>query len=220
MVGAVAKGWWVMATVLADFVAEHRGELSAHCLAGLDTGGRLPAEDRQWCDAALADLANALRTDPLQAVSLELGATAEASRRGRLHQQAGHRITTLLRDFRVICDAVCVGARRCDQPISTDELSLMNAWFDGAVAASIDEYVATLTGADRHARRTATAMFAIEVGNATAVMRLVFDDVVARPDGVSPEALALLDRSLARIENLVTQHLADSVGRGPGEPPP
>jgi hypothetical protein len=217
MVGAVAKGWWAMATVLADFVAEHRGELSAHCLAGLDAGSQLP-EDREWFDAALGDLVTALRTDPLQAVSLELGATPQASRRGRLHRQAGHRITILLRDFRVVCDAVCLYARRGGQPISTDELSLMNAWLDGAVAASIDEYLATLTSADRHARRTATAMFAIEVGNATAVMRLAFDDVVARPGGVSPEAIALLDRSLARIENLVTQHLADSVGHGQGEP--
>lgn len=216
--GAVAKGWWAMATVLADFVADHRSELSAHCLAGLDAAGRLPAEDGEWFDAALADLASALRADPVESFSLAFGATPLASRRGWLHQRAGHRVTTLIQDVGLLCDAVCVCALRCGHPISADELRLMNMWLDGAAAASLDEFVSTLTSADRHARRSATAMFAIEVGNATAVMRLVFDDVVARPDGVSPEALALLDRSLARIENLVTQHLAESVGRGQGEP--
>jgi hypothetical protein len=208
-----------MASTLSDFVMDHADELRAHCLAGLDTASRTHDEDDPWFAAVLGDLASALRAPPAQPFSLEFGATPEAAHRGWLHQRSGRRVSALMQDFGLVCDSICTCARRFGQRIDADEFRLMNLWLDGAAAASLDEYVVCLSSADRDAHLGATAMFAIEVGNATAVMRLVVDSAIADHDGFGGGAAALLGRSLARIEALVSRHIAaSSLVRGPRGP--
>jgi hypothetical protein len=207
-----------MASTLSDFVVDHADELRSLCLAGLDPASRTPDEDDPWFAALFGELASALRAPPAQPFSLAFGSSPQAAYRGWLHQLSGRRVTALMQDFGLVCDSICSCARRCDHPIAADEFRLLNLWLDGAAAASIDEYVVCLSSADRNAHRGAVAMFAIEVGNATAVMRLVLDGAVACADDSGSHASALLERSLARIEDLVAQHVADGLVRGPGTP--
>jgi hypothetical protein len=201
----------VMASTLADFVADHASELRAHCVAGLEDASHASRDDERWFEDVLGDLATALRSAAAQPFSLAFGATPKAAQRGALRQRAGHHVTALMRDFGLVSDAVCQCASRSGQAIPTEEVRLLNLWIDGAVAASLDEYLDCQTRAERDARRQQTAMFAIEVGNAATVMRLVFDAAVTSPGGITADVIALLDRSLARIENLVTQHVAEGI---------
>lgn len=200
-----------MTSTLADFVVDHAGELRAHCIAGLGAAARPSRDDERWFDDVLGDLAAALRSAPAQPFSLSFGATPTAALRGSRHQRAGHQVTALMRDFGLVADAVCQCASRAGHTIPTEEVRLLNLWIDGAVAASLDEYLDCQSRAEREVRRQETAMFAIEVGNAATVMRLVFDAAVTSPGGITPDVIELLDRSLARIEHLVTQHVADGI---------
>jgi hypothetical protein len=200
-----------MTSTLADFVVDHVGELRAHCVAGLGAAAGPSRDDERWFEDVLGDLASALRAEPAQQFSLSFGATPKAAQRGSLRQRAGHRVTALMRDFGILCDAVCECARRCGRLLHPDEVRLLNLWIDGAVAASLDEFLECQGRAEREVRRQQTAILAIEVGNAATVMRVVFDSAVASPDGITPAVTALLDRSLARIENLVARHVADGI---------
>jgi hypothetical protein len=188
---------------MAGFIEERQATLVAHCLDRVERGAVNGArhELAEWFSASFGELARTLREGAAEAPA-GVRYSRAAIEHARVRHFEGDAIADMLVDCALLCDAICATAAREGLAFTAREFRTMNHFIDTAVASAAREF-ARLSFEEvlAHAARR-EALFAVELANASAVMRVAFTTLTGGRSGADGDAAELLDQGLRRVESL------------------
>jgi signal transduction histidine kinase len=157
------------------------------------------------------ELIRTLRKDAGLSDTATLPGHAEfAARQGRLHFERGLDIVSVLHDFAMVCDSIAELGAAQHMFFEAREFQLLNQSIDAGTAAALEEYWRA-AHTEGGARSTETfGYLAHELRNALATARLALETLQTGNVGANSRTGLLLQRSLARMDNLVGHALVMS----------
>jgi hypothetical protein len=196
---------------MARFIEARQADLVAHCLDRAERGAVNGARHEldTWFRASFGELARTLRECAGDAPPPGSRYSRAAIEHARSRHREGDAIADMLVDCALLCDAVCAMAAADGLAFTAGEFRTMNQFVDTVVASVAREFARlTFDDAIAYAARR-EGMFAVELANASAVMRVAFTALtIGRVDG---EPAELLDQGLRRVESLAAALLTSGL---------
>jgi hypothetical protein len=166
-----------------------------------DTGG-----PRAWASAMVDELCGALEVEPTD-FEMRRGDVPPARLHGSARRSSGGPIEALVGDFGALCDAICVVASDGGIDLSPTDVRTMNLFVDGNIAAALEAYACDEGDGDD----SPDIDLVLAVGNAVSVARAAFDALRSGRVGINSRTGVMLERSLARLERIVSDSVAGLV---------
>jgi signal transduction histidine kinase len=192
---------------LRDFLSEHRTEILAGTLPRLkEASPQLDGPDLVYSiDAFLDEIEGALRRDAGQAATSPLpSASMAAMEHGRQRQRLGCAIDVVPKDFGAICDATLKLALEYGVTFAAADYKALNLAIDAGIASAVQEF-----WHESELRTTKqVGSFAHELRNALATATMAFAAIKSGQVGAQSGTAAALERSLARMQDLISKTAA------------
>jgi hypothetical protein len=201
-----------MSVSMHDFIVGERAQILAYCAAKVRPFSPESTMDMvvRELGSFLGELVAALAADRGEPYTIGDGGTATSTAFGKYVQNQKLSVTTIARQFGMICDGVCQTAIHSGVELHGRDYQTMNAVVDAAIAAAIEGFI----GDDRkefnssHTHQMDALLH--EVSNAQWAARTAFDILREGTVGVKSMTTAVLDRALRRIEALAAPRRPDA----------
>jgi hypothetical protein len=194
---------------MAGFIEGRREELIAYCLERVERGAVNGARHElgEWFSASFGELARTLRDGAGQAPVGSRYSRA-AIEHARVRHLEGDAIADMLVDCAMLCDAVCATAAAEGLAFTAGEFRTLNQFVDSAIASAAREFARLSFDEVLAYAARREGLFAVELANASAVMRVAFTALTGGRTGVDGDTAELLDQGLRRVESLAAALLA------------
>ncbi|MEO5859685.1 MAG: sensor histidine kinase, partial [Pyrinomonadaceae bacterium] len=140
----------------------------------------------------------------------EIGKTAASHGRELLIH--GYTIEQVVHDYGDLCQAATDLATELNEPISSDEFRTLNRCLDNGIADAVTEFTSQRDAnvAGRHAENVTQRLgeFAHEARNSVHTAMLALEVIKTGKVGITGATVGVLERSLARLTNLIDRSLA------------
>jgi len=188
---------------------EHRAEIEELCLRKMKqkaprTESHMPTEVSTVIDEIIRAIG---RDQGLPESSPLPGKSAAAAQRGRRRRQLGSTIDKISYDFGSISDAVGEIGRRHGMKFDAGDYQVFNVCVDSAIASALEAYWNDAHEEQDYATIERVGFLVHELRNATASAQMAFASLKRGQMGVSSRTGDVLERGLARLENLISQAL-------------
>ena len=190
---------------LHEFITTYRANVLEACVERL--GADSPARDEAlgMLEALLGEVAGSLRCDAFAAPHLGSDRSGEvATNHGRKRQRVGSDIEVIVRDYATLWNAISAVAVEKEQSFDVVEFQVLHRSIDAGVAAAIHEFAAQT----RHEHEHRLGVLAHEFRNALSSATMAFLALKSERAGIQSETAYVLERSLARMRDLVQQTIA------------
>jgi hypothetical protein len=201
-----------MSVSMHDFIVDERDQILAYCAAKVQPFSPDSTMDTvvHELGSFLTELVAALAADRGEPYVIGDGGTATSAAFGKYVQNEKLSVSTISRQFGMICDGVCQTAISSGVELHGRDYQTMNAVVDAAIAAAIEGFI----GDDRKELFTSHAdqLNAVlhEICNAQWAARTAFDTLREGTVGLKSMTTAVLDRALRRIEILAAPRRPDA----------
>src|SRR5205807_955812 len=132
----------------------------------------------------------------------------EARSHGEQRFRHGFPIAEVIRDYGAICDIISELAIEQDCTLDAPSFKLMNTWLDTAMAHAITEYFALSRASQERAVAEWVGTLGHEARNALGSATMAYAVIRSGKVGLSSRTAEVLERSLNRLDALISQTLA------------
>lgn len=196
--------------MLDDFIRAHRDTIIARaqaCAAARGTLTSAPPDAKDGVPDFLDQLADALRlarsTDAIDHDEI----ASSSSRHGSDQYRSGHTIGDVVHGYGDVCQIITQLCMEVDAPISALEFRLLNLCLDDAIAGAVTEYARQQQRSLASEGTERIGALSHELRNYLGAARLAFDSIASGRVAVSGSTGALLNRSLAGLQDLLDRSL-------------
>ncbi|HEY2731383.1 MAG TPA: HAMP domain-containing sensor histidine kinase [Polyangia bacterium] len=207
----------MVAHVLRTFVSDHREELLELAQRRLNGLIRDRPEDQEGMDhlptiidELIRELEPANEGHHNESHGEHEQFVAAASEHGVRRAYAGIPIQIVVHDYGVICDAVAELAKEQREPVSAADWQVLNRTLDVGIAAAIGHYEDELRGTLQRKHSVHVGSVAHEIRNALASVTTAYDAIKRGRVGQRSRTAEILERGLARLNELASQLLGES----------
>jgi signal transduction histidine kinase len=197
--------------MLHELLAANRDEIVRRCERKLRQ--RHPdREPEELLDTIPAFLDELIKAERRMAGLPESTPLPDESEHARLHGKQrfhrGYAISELPHDFGTISDSIGELAMEKNVNLDPQSYKLLNQCIDRAIAESINEYFVLSRESEAHGVATWIGSLGHELRNAVSSAMMAFTALDAGHVGIKSRTARILERSLHRIESLVSRTLA------------
>jgi signal transduction histidine kinase len=203
---------------LLEFIASYRVNILDACAQRLASGQPGTEDALETLDALLVEITRALREDAVVQERFGLQRTGHsAANHGRKRHTNGSEIEIIVRDYAALWDAISAVAVDKNETFGVREFQVLHGAIDSAIAAAIQEFAAQARHQHEHRVHEQVGALAHEFRNALSSATMAFSALRAERAGIQSKTAHVLERSLARMLDLV-QHTIATVHLGAGVP--
>jgi signal transduction histidine kinase len=193
--------------MLAEFIASNRDAVIDHARARVAhrAAPRPTPEEMDHGIPLFVDmlvLAMRARTD-------SAGMASSATTHGASMLGHGFTIAQVVYDFGDVCQAIMEVATHKEASVSPAEFQQLNACLDEAIAQSVTEYTRMRDKSVKHDETERLGFLAHELRNKMNTAMLAFGILKEGKVGLTGSTGAVLDRSLAGLQDLITRSLSE-----------
>jgi signal transduction histidine kinase len=194
---------------LHEFIASYRADILGACAQHLAAGPPGTGEALEFFDTLLEEIARALRQDAFIAPRFGSERYGEvAASHGRKRHTNGSDIGVIVRDYAALWDAISSVAVERNETFGVREFQILHGSIDAGIAAAIQEFAAQARYQQEHRVHEQVGTLAHEFRNALSSATMAFSALRDERAGIQSKTAHVLERSLARMLDLVQQTIA------------
>jgi signal transduction histidine kinase len=199
-------------TMLHDFIARHRQELIERAQAKVALRPAPRASSKELANGVplfLKQLSDILKQEAAHSRSDDLAMGTSATLRGKELLEQGFSIAQVVQDYGDICQAITELALDLGIDVPTQDFHTLNRCLDSAIASAVTEYARQRDVEVSAATVRREGFFAHELRNHLNTAMLAFQVVKSGRVGVSGSTIAVLERSLRGLHDLIDRSVSE-----------
>jgi signal transduction histidine kinase len=199
--------------LLDDFIATHRAEIIQRARAKASARSSLQPNDSdldKGIPLFLDQLAVALQRSTHAPLASDSSGDnpGHATAHGGNLQRTGFTIGQVVHGYGDVCQSVTELALELDAPITVDDFRLFNRCLDNSIAEAVTEYERQREESSSSRGTERAAILAHELRNSLHTAMLAFGVMKRGAVGPDSSTMALLNRSLTRLHDLLERSIA------------
>jgi signal transduction histidine kinase len=201
--------------MLHDLMTRHRTEILDQCLRQLK--GKYPERNEVELMESLPNLVDEmirrLRHDCEQSsprMPARVDANSPTVQHGLVRRRQGFEISSVVRDYALICDVVSSLAIECGETPATREFQLLTRCMDDAIASAVESYRIEERSFEARERAEFLGQLAHELRNSVSTALLGFELMQKGRVAVDGRTADVVRRALTQSTHLINQTLAET----------